>query len=143
MTSVARYDLRNAEAELLQAGLNPALIRYLDAPGIVAAGRQGNRRRTLCGPLGTLAAVVTQRLYGLSQSGTRQLPGVRRGESPYARSGALSKGLRKQPPGLLRRPARQVGWQARWLAHAAVGSSYLDGSGSHQQDTRENQAVFP
>ncbi len=143
MTSVAQYDLREPQFELLQAGFEPALVPYLEVPALVAACRLPERRKTLCGPLGTVAALVAQRVHGLSQAGTLHLLGQRCGETPYARSGAFSKALRKGPAGVVQPSAEQAGRLASRLARGQRGLRYLDGSGAHLLDTPANQARFP
>ncbi len=145
MTPVAQYDLRNAVGELLQAGFEPALVGYLEAPVLVAAARLPKRRRTPCGTLGSLAAMVAQRLHGLSQAATLQLLGLRCGQSLDARSGAYSRALRKLPAGLVQRTAEQAGRRAAGLAAGPepLRIKLMDGSSAHLLDTPENQAVYP
>lgn len=152
MVPVAQYDVREAEAELLRAGFEPALIGYLDAAAVVAGARLPKRRKACCGPLGVLSAMVAQRIHGFTQAETLQLLGLRTGEEPYARSGALSKGLRKSLDGLLERGVAQTAERAERLAlvppapdpaRPALRVRLLDGSGVHLLDTPANQAAYP
>lgn len=145
MTPVAQYDVSKAAEELLLAGFEPALLRYLDGEWLVAQARQAKRRKTPFGPLGTIAAMISQRLHGHSQAATIQLLGLRSGKRFHARCGAISKALRKQPGRLILGAAQQTGRHAAALAlrPEPLRICYLDGSGVHLLATPENLAKFP